>query len=97
MKPDAIIKVRFLTTVEGGRNTAIEGQFYACPLFIDNKGFDCRLMLEGQRFELGVDYEVPVKFLYRELILPKLKIGKEVELWEGRKVANGLVLKIFDS
>ena len=54
-------------------------------------------MLEGQRFELGVDYEVPVKFLYRELILPKLKIGKEVELWEGRKVANGLVLKIFDS
>jgi hypothetical protein len=43
MKPDAIINVRFLTTAEGGRNTAVGGQFYACPLFFDNEGFDCRL------------------------------------------------------
>ena len=66
MKPDAIINVRFLTTAEGGRNTAVEGQFYACPLFVDNEGFDCRLLLEGRRLELGSAYEVPIKFLYRE-------------------------------
>lgn len=96
MKPDAIINVRFLTTAEGGRNTAVEGQFYACPLFVDNEGFDCRLLLEGRRLELGSAYEVPIKFLYRELALPKLAVGKEVLLWEGRNVAKGQVVKIID-
>lgn len=96
MKPDAIINVRFLTTAVGGRNTAVEGQFYACPLFVDNEGFDCRLLLEGQRLELGSAYEVPIKFLYRELALPKLAVGKEVLLWEGRNVAKGQVVKVID-
>jgi hypothetical protein len=64
----------------GGRNTAVEGQFYACPLFVDNEGFDCRLLMEGRRLELGSSHEVPVKFLYRELALPKLAVGKDVLL-----------------
>ncbi|MET2467342.1 hypothetical protein ABXT21_25470, partial [Ralstonia sp. SM1864_UCD524_TZ4] len=98
MKPDAIIKVRFFTTAEGGRNTAVEGQFYACPLFVEGEGqgFDCRLLLEGQRLELGSTYEVPVKFLYREPALSKLAVGKHVLLWEGRDVAKGQVIKIAD-
>ena len=96
MKPDVIISVRFLAPSEGGRSTAVEGQFYACPLFVDNEGFDCRLMLEGQRLELGSTYEVPVKFLYRELALPKMSVGKEVLLWEGRNVAKGQVVKIIE-
>ncbi len=94
MKPDAIINVRFLLPTEGGRNSAVEGQFYACPLFVDNEGFDCRLMLEGRRLELGTSYEVPVKFLYRELALPKLSVGKEVLLWEGRNVARAQIISI---
>jgi len=96
MKPDVIINVRFLTPAEGGRNTAVEGQFYACPLFVDSEGLDCRLLLEGRRLELGSTYEVPVKFLYRELALPKLAVGKDVLLWEGRNVAKGRVVKIVD-
>jgi len=96
MKPDAIINVRFLTAAEGGRNAAVEGQFYACPLFVDNEGFDCRLLLEGRRLELGSTYEVPIKFLYRELALPKLAAGKEVLLWEGRSVAKAQVVKVID-
>lgn len=96
MKPDIIINVRFFTTAEGGRSTAVEGQFYACPLFVENEGFDCRLLLEGRRLELGSTYEVPVKFLYRELALPELTVGKEVLLWEGRNVAKGQVVKIVD-
>jgi hypothetical protein len=96
MKPDFMLSVRFLTTLEGGRSTAVEGPFYACPLFVGNEGFDCRLMLEGTRLELGSTYEVPVKFLYREFALPKMAIGKDVLLWEGRNVARGKVLKIID-
>lgn len=96
MKPDIIINVRFFTPSEGGRNTAVEGPFYACPLFVENEGFDCRLLLEGRRLELGAAYEVPIKFLYRELALPKLAIGKEVLLWEGRNVAKGHIVKIIN-
>lgn len=96
MNPDAIITVRFLTAEEGGRHMAIEGQYFACPLFVDNEGFDCRLLLDGQRIELGSTYEVPVKFLFRELALAKLAVGKEVLLWEGRNVARGQIVKIVD-
>ncbi len=96
MKPDIIINVRFFVPSEGGRATAVEGQSYACPLFVDNEGFDCRLMLEGQRLELGSTYEVPVKFLYRELALPKMFVGKPVLLWEGRNFAKGHVVEIID-
>ena len=96
MKPDAFINVRFFTTAEGGRNAAVEGQFYACPLFVDNEGFDCRLLLDGRRFELGSTYEVPVKFLYRDLALAKLAVGDEVTLWEGRNVAKGQVVRVIN-
>ncbi|MCP8463121.1 hypothetical protein NK553_04085 [Pseudomonas sp. ZM23] len=96
MKPDIIISVRFFTPPEGGRNAAVEGQFYACPLFVEGKGFDCRLLLGGRRFELGATYEVPVKFLYRELVLPMLTVGKDVLLWEGRDVAKGEVIKVIE-
>ena len=95
MKPDATINVRFFTSSEGGRISAVEGQYYACPLFVENEGFDCRLLLNGRRLELGKTYEVPVKFLYRELALPKLSAGKEVLLWEGRNVAKGVVVQVM--
>lgn len=97
MNPDIIIKVRFFTASEGGRKTAVQGgPFYACPLFIENEAFDCRIILNGQRLELGLTYEVLAKFLCRELALPKVAVGKEVLLWEGRDIARGHVVKIFD-
>ncbi|ULR88299.1 hypothetical protein [Comamonas sp. B21-038] len=97
MKPDIIISVRFLHTSEGGRETPVQGQFYSCPLFVDGEGFDCRLLLGGRRLELGECYEVPVKFLYRDKALPKMKPGTPVHLWEGRNIADAQVVQIFES
>lgn len=94
MAPDIIISVRFLTTSEGGRKTPIQGQFYSCPLFIGDEGFDCRLLLDGRRLDLGENYEVPVKFLYRDKALPKMRSGAEVYLWEGRSIAKGQIVQI---
>ncbi len=96
MKSDAIIKVRFFTPKENGRTTSIEGQFYTSPLFFDSEGFDCRLILDGRKLELGITYEVPVKFLYRDLVFQKLAVGKEVLLWEGRYIARDQVVKIIN-
>ncbi|MDC2860799.1 MULTISPECIES: hypothetical protein [unclassified Delftia] len=95
MNPDAIISVRFLTKNEGGRKTAIQGNFYGCPLFIDNEAFDCRLLLDGKRLELGEYYEIPIKFLFPEFALPLIQEGMNITLWEGKTVATAKIIKIL--
>ncbi len=94
MTPDAYLEVRFNTLEEGGRNTSITGAHYACPLFVDGEGFECRLLINGKTLELGQSYEVPVKFMNRDLVLPKLNIGKTVTLWEGKEIGTGKVLRL---
>ena len=94
MKPDAIIDVRFKTTSEGGRRTPIKGDSYACPLFIDGEGFDCRILL-NKELQLGQNYQLPVKFLNRDLVISKLSRGRRFTLWEGKDVASGRVLEVL--
>ncbi len=95
MKPDAIINVRFKTPGEGGRKTALVGNFYSCPLFIDGEGFDCRVLLGNQKIELGEWYRLQVQFLNRNFVVPKLAPGKLITLWEGKDVASGEVLEVL--
>lgn len=91
---DATIRVRFLTPDEGGRQTDVTGDVYACPMFIDGDAFDCRIHLNGNTLTLGSTYDVPVKFLNRELALPRLAPRKRVKLWEGKYVADAEVVRI---
>ena len=72
MSSDAHINVRFRTTEEGGRKKSIIGDVYACPLIIDGKTYDCRLLIKGLELKRGVFYEVPIKFLNKNLALSKL-------------------------
>ena len=97
MTRDIIISVRFLTTSEGGRATPVQGRFYSCPLFIDGEGFDCRLLLDDQILDFGVRSEVPVRFLYRDKAMPRMELGAQVHLWEGRNVAEGKIIQVFES
>lgn len=99
MKAEAIILIRFLTPDEGGRETPIEGDRYGCPIMInDSQGFDCRFVLEGHTtFKLGSEYEIPVKFLNPTAALKSLQEGKEIFLWEGKKIGLGAVKKILVS
>ncbi len=99
MRPDAYLEVRFRATSEGGRRTAVSGTngvpFYACPMFVDGEGFDCRLLIDGLELALGTWHRVPVRFLNRERVLPKLSVGKMVTLWEGGVVADGKIVDIW--
>lgn len=97
MQADAIIEVRFRKTVEGGRQSPIAGTVYACPVFVDGEGFDCRLSLGGRTLQLGKTYEISVKFMNPEMVLPKLTIGKTITLWEGKEVATGKVVRLIKS
>jgi len=95
MQPDIVLEVRLRTTAEGGRQTVLEGERYGCPLLVDGDAFDCRLLLAGRKFELGRTYEVPIKFLTRDLVLPRLYVGKSVQLWEGKIIGDGVVVGIL--
>jgi hypothetical protein len=95
MKPDATIRIRLLTTEEGGRRGAIKGPRYGCALMVKDKGFDCRLLLQdSESLELGNYYEVGVKFLNRESAVSELREGMRIRLWEGKTIANGEILAI---
>lgn len=94
LKSDAVIKVRFRTTDEGGRKQAPSGQFYGCVFFVASEAFECRLLLGGRTLALGEEHEVPVKFLSPDIVLPKLSPGLEIRLWEGKEVAAGKVVRL---
>jgi hypothetical protein len=96
-KADIYIKVRFKTTLEGGRGKAVTGEIYGCPMYIEKNGYDCRLFLEGVTLELGESYEVSVKFLDKESALSIIHIGQHIALWEGKVVAEGEVTRILVS
>jgi hypothetical protein len=97
--PQAMIEVRFKTTEEGGRRSAIyatpDKNFYSCPMGLDGEFFDCRVYLEDQvKLEPGGTYRLQVRFLNPALVLPRLRPGKPITLREGKIVAEGTVLQV---
>jgi hypothetical protein len=100
MTPDIYIKVRFKLAKEGGRKTSLKRKtllgpdYYACPLMVDGKAYDCRLLIGDKEIELGKYYEIPVKFLDKDLALSNLSVGKDITLLEGKEIANGQVIKM---
>ena len=102
IQPDALIRVRFLTPEEGGRKTPVivtwtQGQQtgYGCPMRINGSLHDFRTLIsKNTTYVPGKTYGLNIKFLCSETVLPKLHIGLEVELWEGKTIATGFVEKI---
>lgn len=94
MHSDAFLLIRLFTTHEGGRQSDISGQVYACPILIDGEAFDCRMYLPEGGLKLGDTYEVPVKFMNPSMVLPKLVPGKEVGIWEGKPIGIGSVVSV---
>lgn len=95
MRINIYVNVLFKPTLAGGRNTPVTGEYYACPMIIYGKAYDCRLLLQGKTLKLGHLYEIPVTFLDKELVAPKLSIGTKVILWEGKEVAYGEITKVL--
>ena len=101
--PEAIIRVRFLLPEEGGRKSNIIIKWisgmqtgYGCPMRICGDLHDFRTLIsKDTTYTLGDTYDLYVKFLYPELVLSKLCEGLEIELWEGKTIAHGIVLEIM--
>ncbi|HFD11985.1 MAG TPA: hypothetical protein ENJ32_05920 [Crenotrichaceae bacterium] len=97
MKPEAIIHVRFLTTDEGGRKSPISGERYGCPVMVGSDGYDCRFVLSDILFELGKEYDIPIKFLNPNIAFQHLQVGTEISLWEGKTIGIGKVVKLISN
>jgi len=67
---------------------------YNCPVYFEGHYHDCRFMTEHALYQLGKEYAIPIKFLCPERILPKLYVGAQIGIWEGRQVGDGEILEI---
>jgi hypothetical protein len=99
LTPHVMAKVRLYTNEEGGRSKPIPAIQFSCPLFFQGEGFDCRLLLDqaGIDLPLGGNAVVPIKFLFPEHIVPRLKKGDQFRLWEGKEIAVGEVLEVIST
>ena len=94
-RPDIIATVRFYSTEAGGRKGPTPPNMFGCPLEFEGEMFDCRLVLnEAGSLAPGATAEVPIAFLYPELIKQRLRVGSQFTLWDGRTVADGVVEEI---
>ena len=99
-KLDALIRVRFLLTKEGGRKRAVDvtlGGEYHATLEIGGIYLDCWFRGDNNPkiYELGEWYNVYIKFLNPSYALQYFSVGKPISLWEGKTVAEGFVEKIL--
>lgn len=99
MKYDCTIKIRFLTTAEGGRKTALNGTDYRAPIVINGKAYEARIYPKPESLPVapGGSLIAPVKFLNFSLVKSILREGEEVEVLEGKVVARGTVVKVVNS
>lgn len=96
--PDIKVNVQFYKTEENGRKSPTAAEYFGCIFVIGSDKHDCRLLLQAIGPIAPGDYKknVPIKFLYTELVMPKLKIGTKFYLWDMRNIAEGEVTQIID-
>ena len=94
---DVWVEVRFLTTAEGGRATAVRvGDKYRPELLIDGARWACLTIGDGEIVEPGGTVQMGLKFLSPTQLASRLGVGTRFALTEGpRTVATGRVLQIL--
>jgi hypothetical protein len=96
-KPDISAEVTFLPSAHGGRQNPTSTDWYGCPIGFAGEYFDVRFDLSAVgRVAPGATVHVPAQFLSPKLIKPRLAVGSEFTLWEGRTIGKGRVLEIYE-
>lgn len=94
---DIIATVNFYSTKIGGRSGPTPDKVFRCPLVINNKMFDCALLLEETGpIAPGDTKTIPIVFIRRDLIKDYLFINSSFKLWELKIIADGVINNIFD-
>ena len=98
MRPvDARVHLRFYTTAEGGRQSAINAfdYRYRPTLRIEDMYFGFAVATDV-RMELGDAYDVDIAFLDISGARPHLGVGVGFVISEGKDVGTGVILELVD-
>lgn len=96
LKSDVIADIYFYETEKNGRKEPTCASQFGCIFIIDNKKYECRLLLN----EIGSIYpgenkkNIPIKFLSFKSVFENLKIGEKFYLWDMRNIAEGTIREI---
>ena len=97
VSPDIYVSVKFYSSSENGRRLPTNSKTFGVIFVIGESKHDCRLLLS----EIGpispgeTKSSVPIKFLCPDMVIPKIKVGMEFNLWDMREIASGTVEKII--
>lgn len=92
---DAVVEVVMLATEDGGRQGPTPSHQFGCIVQLDGDFFDCRLDLSSTGpLSPGQTATVPVSFLHREDLVPRLSIGTRCGLREAHVIASTVILEV---
>ena len=86
-----VLRVHLFRTEVGGRQQKIADK-YGRPVEIGGELFDCRMSVGHEGIAPGEAADVRAQFLSPDLVLPLLRVGDELRLWEGRWIGTATVL-----
>ncbi|WP_152601951.1 MULTISPECIES: hypothetical protein [Burkholderia] len=94
--PDIISRVTMYPTDAGGKSVTIPPIQYRCPFSVNGELFDCRLLLNqvGISLSPGCTADIPIKFLYLNLVKDMLIPGAQFALWDMGNFADGTILEV---
>jgi len=96
MNPDILADIQLYRTEDGGRQGPTPPDKFGCLLEINDKYYDCRLLLEGiGALSPGQSVTVPIKFLSPEVVIEQLKFVPQFHLWDGKRIADGKVKEMY--
>jgi len=93
---DGVLRFRLYTTADGGRPKPIPktAEFFSCSLFDGERYWDCRIWLDGDGIELGVEYERPFMFLSPGDASRTIRPGRAVPMREHGFVGQAEVVSL---
>lgn len=96
IEPDILADLAFYSTEEGGRQSPLPLKRFGCLFVYKGENFDCFLLPGDKHISPGERVVVPIKFLRPYLIKPGLQVGATFKLRDGRIIADGKIIKIFE-
>jgi hypothetical protein len=96
LKPEITADIKFYPNEDGSpRAFPSTPPILKCRLLYAGEYFDCELFLDKFKPPApGGVFKAPIKFLWPEGILPRLKLKDGFQLWEGGVIGEGQVVEI---
>lgn len=88
-------EIQLLRTDQNGLGAPLTQKKVGCIFTYRGEDFSCFILIDdGKGLSPGMAGEIFIKFVYPELIVPRLKVGARFDLRDYRVFAHGKILAI---